>query len=106
MQWCEAEGEYKKAAISGHAPLHHTDKISKEQIMISILNEVSIDPGLVTDEVATLWIVSYKKGDTSKHHQWVIEALRDFCTSRGWQLECGLDPHQEDSLNFLDDADD
>lgn len=70
--------------------------------MISILNEVSIDPGLVTDEVATLWLVSYDKQATATQHQWVIEALQDFCISKGWQLHCGYDPHQEDSLNFLD----
>lgn len=72
--------------------------------MISILNEVSIDPGLVTDEVATLWLVSFEKQATASQHQWIIEALQDFCASRGWQLHCDYDPHEEEGLNFRDDV--
>jgi len=65
--------------------------------MITILTELHLDTGLESEELLSIWLVSYRKQSPQKRLAWAgfVDALNDFCVSQGWQLSWD----EEDSVH-------
>ncbi len=88
-----------RVALSVGLPAHE-----EQQTMITIHNELTIEPGDFSRPPVTLWLVGYGAPDEeSLHPDWpiILAYLRRVCALQGWLLECGDDPYQENSLEAL-----
>lgn len=72
--------------------------------MITIHDELTIEPGDFSGAPITLWLVDYEGRKRAElHPEWprILAYLKRVCALQGWLLECGDDPYRERSLGNL-----